>query len=145
VAGGAVEGYARDLVRAGGGSPDEVRERAAAQFVELLLHGLDTPGSWLMRVHDDEGTDVGVLWLGPNLQRPGVVHVFEIEIDRPHRGRGLGRAALLAAEDLVRAQGLTEISLNVFGFNDPARRLYDRLGYRVVSTAMTKTLEPGSD
>jgi ribosomal protein S18 acetylase RimI-like enzyme len=98
-----------------------------------------------MRVHDDEGTDVGVLWLGPNLQRPGVVHVFEIEIDRAHRGRGLGRVALLAAEDLVRAQGLTEISLNAFGFNDPARRLYDRLGYRGVSTAMTKTLEPGSD
>ena len=47
---------------------------------------------------------------------------------------------MLAAEDVVREAGLAEVSLNVFGFNDVARRLYDSLGYRVVSTAMTKTL-----
>lgn len=66
--------------------------------------------------------------------------MFEIEIGRQHRGRGLGRAAMSAAEDLVRAAGLSEISLNVFGFNAPARGRYDSLGYRVVSTAMTKSL-----
>jgi len=131
--------YAGDLVRAGGGTHDEVRQRARDLFAELMPEGLDTPGTWLMRVLE-EGVDVGVLWLGPNPQRPGVVHVFEITIDAEHRGRGVGRAAMLAAEDVVREAGLAEVSLNVFGFNDVARRLYDSLGYRVVSTAMTKTL-----
>ena len=136
-----VDGYARDLVRAGGGSPAQVRDRAQALFDELMPDGRETSGSWLLRVLDAAGADVGVLWLGPNPQRPGVVHVFEIEIELAHRGRGLGRAAMRAAEDLVRAAGLSEISLNVFGFNAPARNLYDSLGYRVVSTAMTKSLE----
>ena len=132
--------YADALVRAGGGAPDEVRPRVRELFTQLMPEGLDTPGTWLMRVLAD-GVNVGVLWLGPNPQRPDVVHVFEIAIDAAHRGRGLGRAAMLAAEDEVRAAGISEISLNVFGFNDAARRLYDSLGYRVVSTAMTKTLD----
>jgi hypothetical protein len=33
-----------------------------------------------------------------------------------------------------------EIGLNVFGFNDGARRLYESLGYRVLTVQMTKTL-----
>jgi len=93
-----------------------------------------------MRVVDD-GVDVGVLWLDPNPERADVVHVFERAIDAAHRGRGLGRAATLAAEDVVHAAGMSEISLNVFGFNDAARRIYDSLGYKVVSTAMTKSLD----
>jgi ribosomal protein S18 acetylase RimI-like enzyme len=47
---------------------------------------------------------------------------------------------MLAVENLVTAAGRTEIGLNVFGFNEPARHLYDSLGYRVVSTLMTKTI-----
>ena len=82
--------YAGDLVRAGGGTHDEVRQRARDLFAELMPEGLDTPRTWLMRVLED-GVDVGVLWLGPNPQRPGVVHVFEITIDAEHRGRGWGR------------------------------------------------------
>jgi len=47
---------------------------------------------------------------------------------------------MVAAEDVVRRAGLSELGLNVFGFNEAARRLYDSLGYRVVATQMTKTL-----
>ena len=47
---------------------------------------------------------------------------------------------MLAAEHLVGEAGITEIGLNVFGFNERARRLYDSLGYRVVATQMTKSV-----
>lgn len=48
---------------------------------------------------------------------------------------------MIAVESLVKEAGETEIGLNVFGFNAPARRLYDSLGYRVVATVMTKTIQ----
>lgn len=132
--------YAADVARASGCDAATAQERAERSFAELLPHGLDTARTWLLRVLDDDGAPVGVLWLGPHPQRPDAAYVFDVEIDAERRGRGLGRAAMLAAEEQVRAAGITELSLNVFGFNERARRLYDALGYRVVSTQLSKTL-----
>lgn len=132
--------YAEDLAKARDVPLEVALERSGTQFAELLPQGLDTAGTWLMRVLDEGGEPVGVLWLGPHRERAGVLYVYDVEIDEPHRGRGLGRAAMLAAEQLVRESGAREIGLNVFGFNEPAKRLYDSLGYRVIATQMTKVL-----
>ena len=48
---------------------------------------------------------------------------------------------MLAAEDFVRAQGASSLSLNVFGNNTVARRLYESLGYQALAIAMRKNLE----
>ena len=37
--------------------------------------------------------------------------------------------------------GFNALALNVFGYNKPARRLYDTLGYQVISTQLSKSLE----
>ncbi|MCU1400234.1 MAG: hypothetical protein JWN62_3343 [Acidimicrobiales bacterium] len=58
----------------------------------------------------------------------------------PRQGQGLGRAAMLAAEELAANNGRSEIGLNVFGFNERAQDLYRSLGYRVVNTTMAKDL-----
>ena len=120
---------------------DAARERAHKQHEELLPHGLATPGHTFFNVLADDGRVVGQLWLGPHPQRPDVGYVYDVGIDEAERDRGFGRAAMLAAEQVVREQGQTEIGLNVFGFNDPARSLYDSLGYRVVATQMLKRLD----
>ncbi len=132
--------YAADIAAASGRPVEQVEPRAAAQFDELLPGGLDTPRTWLLRVLDEAGTDVGVLWLGPQPDRDDALYVYDIHLDPEHRGRGLGRAAMTAAEQIARSAGVTEIGLQVFGFNETARRLYDSLGYRVVATRMTKSL-----
>jgi ribosomal protein S18 acetylase RimI-like enzyme len=66
--------------------------------------------------------------------------VFYVEIDEAHRGRGLGRAAMQAAEDWTKEHDGTRVALNVFGPNVVARSLYDSLGYQVMATAMFKDL-----
>jgi ribosomal protein S18 acetylase RimI-like enzyme len=66
--------------------------------------------------------------------------VFDIEIDAEHRGRGLGRAAMLAAERVVADAGRSVIGLNVFGPNRRARRLYESLGYRTESMQLAKDI-----
>lgn len=136
-----VESFAQDLARARRRPIEAARVRAAAEFEELLPDGLETVGAWLFVVLDDADVSIGTLWLGRHPERSDLAFVYELEIKESARRRGYGRAAMLAAEHVARSAGMSEIGLNVFGFNDPARGLYDSIGYRVVATQMTKRLD----
>ncbi|WP_133767136.1 GNAT family N-acetyltransferase [Amnibacterium kyonggiense] len=134
------EAYAADLAEAAGSTLDEARHRAEAQLAAFLPDGRETAGTFLLRVLDGEGEPVGTLWLGPHPQRADAGWVYEVEIDEDRRGEGLGRAAMLAAEQVGARAGWTALGLTVFGHNPRARALYDALGYRVASTTMTKPI-----
>lgn len=136
-----VDGYADDIARSTGVSAEAARERAHKQHEELLPKGRTTPGHTFHWVLDGDARVVGRLWLGPHPQRPKVAYVFDIAIEETERGKGLGRATMLAAEEYVRRQGQAEIGLNVFGFNEPARALDESLGYHVVAVQMRKQLD----
>ena len=69
------------------------------------------------------------------------VFVYDVEIDERHRGRGLGRAAMLKAEEQAHARGIGRMELNVFGGNDVARGLYRSLGYVERAVSMGKDVE----
>lgn len=137
-------------VRAFSAALAAAESRPAAEFVRtahelfdrLMPDGLATAGMRVLHVLDDDGRDAGVLWVGPHRQRADALYVNDVEIDTEHRGRGLGRAAMLTAEQIARDGGYAAIGLNVFGYNEVARSLYDSLGYQVASTQMTKELRP---
>lgn len=135
-----VESYAKELVEVSGIDIAEARRRSAEEIGALLPQGLETEGMHLLRVLDSSGQPVGMLWLGAHPRRPGAGWVYDLVIDEARRGSGHGRAAMLAAEDVARAQGWTALSLNVFGRNSVARRLYESLDFEIDSIAMTKEL-----
>jgi GNAT superfamily N-acetyltransferase len=128
---------------------ERVRSGEAAEVVAADSDGLlDTmfpdgrprPGHLLWRIEDD-AQPVGTLWIGPaSPDDPRAYWVWDIVIDEPHRGRGLGRQAMRLAEDQARGQGATTLGLTVFAHNPVAWHLYEGLGYAPVSARMTKTL-----
>jgi ribosomal protein S18 acetylase RimI-like enzyme len=136
----AIDSYAHDLARAIDRPVEAARERARVQGAKMLPHGLRSTDTWLMIICDDSDTPAGTLWIGRHTD-DDCAFIYDIAVDEARRGEGLGRAAMLAAENLIRDAGFREIGLNVFGFNEPARRLYASLGYRAVATHMTKRLE----
>lgn len=131
--------YVEERVAAG-----EPREQATAssdhQFAILVPDGRPAEGQHVMNAVRD-GEAVGQLWTGrPFGSDPEMWFVFFVEVDPQHRGKGLGREIMLAAEAWTRANGGRKIGLNVFGPNAVARSLYDSLGYEVMATNMVKDL-----
>lgn len=136
----AVEGYAGEMAASTGRDVAELREQAAIDFAQYMPDGPATAGHWLLTVLDADGAAVGSLWLGPDRRDENGVFVFDVEIAAEASSRGIGRAAMLAVEDFATRHSRISIGLNVFGPNIQARRLYDSLGYEVVSTSMIKRL-----
>ena len=66
--------------------------------------------------------------------KPREFIVANIAVSPSSRGLGVGTALMNAAEDRARSAGKRLLSLDVSAENDGARRLYERLGYRVTAT-----------
>lgn len=138
-----VRGFAGQLVAAGLDDEPGATAYARRQLDALLPRGLLTPAHFLWTVARG-GAPVGDAWLQLR-QRPADVqgYLLDLEIAAVHRGRGLGRATVLAVEDRARRRGAVELSLSVFGHNEPARALYRSLGYAVTEATWTLAL-PGA-
>jgi ribosomal protein S18 acetylase RimI-like enzyme len=135
-----VDGFAAQQVAAGLRARTEARARAESEFAALLPAGLTTPRHHLWQVLAADEV-VGWLWLRVQAA-PGEVeaYVFDVEIEPRARGRGLGRATMLAAETAARRLGADVIRLNVFAHNHAALRLYDGLQYSTTAATLTKQL-----
>ena len=66
--------------------------------------------------------------------------IDNLVVDEDFRRCGVGRALMTSAEDWAREQGASSVELNVYAFNQPARRFYEVLGYGDVSVKMSKFL-----
>ncbi len=131
--------YRKGLVEAG------MSEEAADQNIErnrgqLFVGDQLVEGQYVLNVVND-GETIGTLWLSTSSpQDSGEWYIYDVVVDESHRGKGLGRLTMLAAEDFVAAHGGTRIALNVFGPNRVARNLYESLDYQVRSIGMFKDL-----
>lgn len=134
-----VEHYAGSL--AGTGVPAEAAlAQARTEIHQLLPDGLETANT-LLRTARDGDDAVGWLWVTlPGGDRPTMAWVHNIVVLPGYRGRGYGRAMMLAAEAEVTARGVTRLGLNVFAANTTAVALYGSLGYAVTAQQMAKSL-----
>lgn len=128
-------GFADRLVWAGLMSTEEAASYARLQLADLLPEGIATPLHLLRTVREVGPGEpvVGHVWVrvGPaELPEDGVeAYVFDIELVEGARGRGLGTATMIAAEQAARDLGAGFMRLTVFARDVPARRMYERLGY----------------
>lgn len=127
--------------------PGPVRPR------ELLVARISGPGSAVLVAR--EGAEiVGVLEILMKIptNREGLVHrpvalIDNVVVRAAHRGRGIGTQLMSHADIWAREHGAIATELHVWSFNDPARRLYERLGYSARSVRMERVLPSpvGSD
>ena len=132
------DGYAEDMVRNGGMSPERAKAKAA-EDTERQFPGGGFSADQVVFVVEADGEPVGVLWVA---ERDDVLDrslfVYSLHVDERHRGRGYAKAAMNFAEAEARRRGLDRVALNVFGGNAVARGLYLSLGYEENAVAMSK-------
>jgi len=127
--------YAVELIRDYGMSPDQARAHAAAE-----IDGHRPDGHSVFTI-DVDGQTVGHLWLVERRDAyEPILSVYDLDVEKPYRGRGYGKAAMLFAEEEARRRGLTRVALRVGARNDIARNLYRSLGFEENEIAMSKPI-----
>jgi ribosomal protein S18 acetylase RimI-like enzyme len=123
---------------AAGDTPEQAAEARRMSERQFFPDGRLVDGQFLFTVVADDA-DAGWLWIGP-MSDSTSWYVWDVAVHEPFRGRGIGAETMLLAEDFARSQGATSMRLNVFAYNEPAIRLYDRLGYETAAMHKQKRL-----
>jgi len=132
---------------------ERVREEAYERVRELRLRALRdapdaflstyereiamTPDQWRARLGPGtvtflgrrEGADVGMVSGIPHPEHPGDAALVAMWVAPEARGAGLGGALVAAVVDWARAGGYRRVRLDVADANEPAIRLYARMGF----------------
>jgi ribosomal protein S18 acetylase RimI-like enzyme len=108
-------------------------------------------GAWLERQERDEiyvavaevgSVPVGRVGLDFAAQgEVGVVYLWAASVEEEWRGQGIGTALMQHLEEVARERDRRSIELLVAQDNEPARRLYERLGYEVCGTGVNRWVE----
>jgi len=87
---------------------------------------------------------IACIWLGQATdQRTGLLHpyILLLYVHPNHRRQGIATALLETAHQWAKAQGYSQVSLQVFSSNHAAQALYQKLGYEPEAILMKRGLE----
>lgn len=114
--------------------PDGFRrtlERGFSPAARIVLGALSLFGRPVLEFLADEedGRLAGATFL---FYLPRAGYISSVVVDTPYRGRGLARAMMAETERRILRRHRSYALLDVIATNEPARRLYGSLGYRLL-------------
>ena len=120
------------------------KPRTPADYASFLSTQLEDPDVAVL-VADHDGDVIGYAYAAVegydymSLRGPaGVLH--DVVVDPEHRCRGVGRLLLDAVLGYLRSRGAPRVVLSTAVQNEPAQRLFAKLGFRRTMIEMTKEL-----
>lgn len=101
----------------------EDARRGVTEILDGRWGEFEPVGSWLL---EQDGAPVGAVL---SVRTPAGTLVADVAVDPRRQGAGIGRRVLSRAVDALRSERGGRIYLNVTEGNEPALRLYRRLGF----------------
>ncbi|MFQ2299616.1 GNAT family N-acetyltransferase [Aeromonas dhakensis] len=99
----------------------------------------------LFCVAEQEGTVAGFLTARidinetiPFLSKEPICRIGTLVVDEGHRSRGIGKALIAHCDEWGKAQGASQLRLEVMAFNERAKAIYERLGFKMLSQTMVR-------
>ncbi len=74
----------------------------------------------------------------PFLSKEPICRIGTVVVDEGHRSRGIGKALIAHCDEWGKAQGASQLRLEVMAFNERAKALYERLGFKMLSQTMAR-------
>jgi diamine N-acetyltransferase len=102
--------------------------------VERLRAIIEDAACWALVAEVDEAV-AGFLTLEPDAA--GEIELTRCYVDPAYRGNGVGRELWQHALDLLQADRVLTVVVNVFGDNHAGRRFYERLGFTLIEETTT--------
>ena len=130
--------YAEDHVRNGNWPAEGALERSRKEFEHYLPDGIHTKDQYLWSLLDGEANKLGVLWVQVKDQK---AFIFDFLIDEEFRGKGFGKQALRALDEILKSMNVESVGLHVFGDNITAQELYKKVGFKITGIHMKKDLK----
>ena len=127
--------------------PDRYRDPPIGEIEDWMRLLLGDPDVVLLIAEQEEGGALGFAVVrresspGNTFALPRLRAMVEgIGVSATARRRGAGRALMAAAEELARSWGAASVVLDVQTFNSGAEDFYRALGYRAMTTRMSRRL-----
>jgi len=132
--------YAHEIMSNYGYSAEKSHAIAAKELVEDLPQTIDTPDNVLLCIEKTGADTIGYLWY-KLLDAGESVFILDFMLFEDFRGKGFGKATLIALEEKLSQSGVEQIKLRVAFDNHRAKGLYERLGFSVTGYNMIKIFE----
>jgi len=132
--------YAHEIMSNYGYSAEKSHAIAAKELVEDLPQTIDTPDNVLLCIEETGVDTIGYLWY-KLLDEGESVFILDFMLFEDYRGKGYGKATLIALEENLSQSGVEQIKLRVAFDNHRAKGLYERLGFSVTGYNMIKIFE----
>ena len=131
-----IANYADQQIRDAGWQPGEALDRARREFTPVLAREYDegvAAGDRLWSANVLDGGSVGWLWIKPLDDAPvPSAYLEQITVAATRRRQGYGRAMLAALEELLAAEGVEEVRLDVYAANEAGQAFYAGASYELV-------------
>lgn len=118
--------------------------RTPDRYASFLGSQLDDPDVVLLVAESDAGVigyayaaSEGYDWM--SLRGPAAV-LHDLVVDPGYRGRGVGQLLLDATLSHLKSRGAPRVVLSTAERNEPAQRLFERIGFRRTMVEMTREL-----
>jgi ribosomal protein S18 acetylase RimI-like enzyme len=129
-----IRGYAAEHVRNGNWPEEGSLERSRKEFESLLPQGVRTPDQYLWSLVDGD-RKIGFIWVHV---KDSKAFIYDFLIDEEFRGKGYGKQALAAMDEMLKSMEAESVGLHVFGDNITAQELYKKMGFEITGIHMQK-------
>ncbi len=135
----AVADYAKDKIEAGTWLKKEALSLAEKTFNSLLPEGIHTPNHYLFTISLDKKI-IGFIWLNfvPENQLNAFIYDFIVFDD--YQGFGYGQETMREIEIIAKKLGAKQLSLHVFGHNQRALHVYEKVGFHITDYSLSKNI-----
>lgn len=135
----AIKDFAEDKVQAKTWNKEEALALSKASFRSLLPEGLATKGHYLLTITLADQA-IGYTWIYFESENTEEAFVYDFLLVEDYRGKGYGQEAMQAIKVFCSQLGATKLSLHVFGHNQRALHVYEKVGFQITDYSLSVDL-----